>query len=290
MNTPRHSFHFYAFITVFLWSTSYVLTKMIVDAYDPSSLALLRILVACATMALILAWNRTPRPPLGDMHRFILPGLLGFSVFYYLFNKGTGLTNPTTVVIAIATASVFTPVLARVFYRERLKPLGWAAIALAFAGICIMTLWDGAMQLNVGVVWCTGAALSLALYNLLQRTLSRSYSPLQINAWSFFFSVIPMLIFLSDAARAILAAPWWKTAVVVYMGVFPSAIAYLFWVKALAIAPKTSFTTNYMFLTPLLTAVLEFVLMRQFPDAPTLVGGVVILASLVLFSHAGRKG
>ncbi|MCD8139562.1 MAG: DMT family transporter [Planctomycetaceae bacterium] len=200
------------------------------------------------------------------------------------------MTNPTTVVIAIATASVFTPVLARLFYRERLRALGWAAIALAFTGICIMTLWDGAMDLNVGVVWCTGAALSLAFYNLLQRNLSRSYSPLQINAWSFFISFIPMLVFLPDAARAVMASPWWKTVIVIYMGIFPSAIAYLFWVKALAIAPKTSFTTNYMFLTPLLTAVLEFVLMRQFPDAPTLVGGAVILASLALFSYAGRKG
>lgn len=185
---------------------------------------------------------------------------------------------------------MFTPVLARLFYRERLRALGWAAIALAFTGICIMTLWDGAMDLNVGVVWCTGAALSLAFYNLLQRNLSRSYSPLQINAWSFFISFIPMLVFLPDAARAVMASPWWKTVIVIYMGIFPSAIAYLFWVKALAIAPKTSFTTNYMFLTPLLTAVLEFVLMRQFPDAPTLVGGAVILASLALFSYAGRKG
>lgn len=286
----RQSFHFYGFVAVAFWSTSYVFTKLIVDAYTPSSLAFLRILVACIVMAGILAIGRTPVPPKRELHRFVLPGLLGFSIFYYCFNKGTTLTNPTTVVIAIATASVFTPVMARIFCGERLRPAGWLAIFLAFAGICIMTLWDGAMQLNLGVVWCTGAAICLAIYNLLQRSLSRSYSPLVINAYSFFAAIVPMVVFAPAAAKEVAAAPLWMTLIVVFVGVFPSAISYLAWVKSLAIAPKTSYTTNYMFLTPLLTAILEFALMRQFPDAPTIIGGVIILGSLALFAFVGKSG
>lgn len=283
------SYHFFGLVAIVFWSTSYVFTKLVVDVYSSSALAFLRIFVASIFMALVLTVRKTPRPPLRELHRFILPGLLGFSIYYYLFNKGTTLTNPTTVVIAIAAGSVYTPVLARIFQSERLRPAGWLAILLAFAGILVMTLWDGTMQLNAGVLWCTGAAVSLALYNLLQRGLARSYSPLQINAYSFFVSIVPMLVFLPDAVRELSVSPWWKTLIVIYMGIFPSAISYLAWVKSLSMAPRTSATTNYMFLTPLLTAVLEFTLMGLWPDAPTIVGGAVILFSLALFSYAGKK-
>ena len=283
------SFHLYALITVALWSTAYVFTKLVVDVYSPTTLAFLRILSACITMAVIIVWQKTPLPPRRELPRFILPGLLGFSVYYYLFNKGTSLTTPTTVVIAIAASSIYAAILARIIYGEHLRPAAWLAILIAFAGILVMTLGNGTMQLNTGVVWCTAAALSFALFNLVNRGLARTYSSLQINAYAFFAAVIPMFLFLPEAARELAAAPLWKTLIIVYLGVFPSAIAYLAWVKALALAPKTSSVTNYMFLTPFFSAVLEFAIMGSLPDAATLVGGAMILFSLALFSFVGKK-
>ncbi len=137
-------------------------------------------------------------------------------------------------------------------------------------------------------MWTTLAALSFAAYNLLQRKLAREYDPRAVTAYSFAAAAFFLLPYLFQAARQMRAAPLDHTAIALFLGVFPSAIAYLLWVKALSIAPKTSYVTNYMFVTPFGSLALELLILRRWPDLGAVLGGIVILAALALFAAAGR--
>ena len=53
---------------------------------------------------------------------------------------------------------------------------------------------------------------------------------------------------------------------------------------ALAATRKTSSVTNYMFLMPFLSLMLEYLFIGTLPDAAVFAGGGVILLSLVLFT------
>ena len=48
--------------------------------------------------------------------------------------------------------------------------------------------------------------------------------------------------------------------------------------------------TNYMFLTPFLSMLLDFVVTGGLPEASTFAGGAIIMGALVLFSLAGKRG
>ena len=85
------------------------------------------------------------------------------------------------------------------------------------------------------------------------------------------------------------AAPSHALWLLVFLGIFPSAAAYLCWTKALSISPRTSLVTNYMFLTPFLSMLLDFAVRGGLPEASTFMGGAVIMGALVLFSLAGRR-
>ena len=74
----------------------------------------------------------------------------------------------------------------------------------------------------------------------------------------------------------------------VYLGAMPSATAYLLWSRAFSLAEKTSDVTNYQFLTPLLSTAMGFAMLGEIPSLATIVGGLVIIASLVIFSRKGR--
>ena len=60
----------------------------------------------------------------------------------------------------------------------------------------------------------------------------------------------------------------------------------MLWAKALMLAQKTSEVTNYMFVTPLLAALMGFLIMGEIPAWSTWLGGLVIFAGVLLFKKA----
>jgi drug/metabolite transporter (DMT)-like permease len=90
-------------------------------------------------------------------------------------------------------------------------------------------------------------------------------------------------------SEQVLNAPPPGIWLVIFLGAGPSALAYLSWAKALSLAPNTSSISNYMFLTPFLALLLEYVVTKDLPGVATFVGGGIIMASLVIFLWASRK-
>ena len=94
---------------------------------------------------------------------------------------------------------------------------------------------------------------------------------------------ILLLIFLPKGVSELVTAPPIQIFAIFSLGIFSSAIAYILWGKALAIAEKTSDVTNFMFLTPLLSTILGFLLLKEIPSIGTFIGGSMILIGLILF-------
>ena len=67
------------------------------------------------------------------------------------------------------------------------------------------------------------------------------------------------------------------------MGIFSSAVAYVCWAKALSLAPQTSSVSNFMFLTPFIATVLGYWILGETLSFQNGIGGVLILAGLLLF-------
>jgi len=97
-----------------------------------------------------------------------------------------------------------------------------------------------------------------------------------------------LLVFLPSAIRDLQTAPPSAILTILYLGIFPSAIGFLLWTKALSMANQMSEVTNFMFITPLLATVLEFAISGELPDPGTMIGGMVILAGLLLFNNRQR--
>ncbi len=289
MQNIRLTHNHYAFAAVALWSTTYPLTGMVAPHFSAPALGLVRCLVASVVLAAVVFGQGLERPAPSDLGRFVLPGLTGLSIYLILYNQGQATLGPTTGCIVISTSPVVTALLARAAFGERLSWLGWLAIGMAFCGILVMTLWEGTLAINRGIFWTQAAAIVIGSYNILQRRLTGVAGPVQTTAYCYFAGTVPLLVFLPSAIGQIALAPAWATAAALYMGVFPSALGYLCWIKALGLAEKTSQVANFMFLTPFLALLLECTILVQIPDAGTLLGGAVILAGLALFSRAGKK-
>ena len=178
---------------------------------------------------------------------------------------------------------------ASVVFRERLTRLAWIALWLAFLGVLVLMLWNGSVSINAGVFWMLGAALAISAYNVIQRLYANGYTSLQITAYSFFTATVMLAGFLPESIRQIESAPLSHVIAVIFLGVFPSALAYLLWAKALSFAATTSDVTKFMFLTPLLSFVLGYVVISELPGVETWIGGALILSGLALFHISGQR-
>lgn len=279
----------YAFLTVLLWSTAYVFTKVALQHFSASALGLLRCAVASLCLVAVVFAKRLPPPQRSYWPLFLLSGLAGFTLYIITFNIGSTMLNATTNCVIISTSPIITALLASALFKERLTARQWIATWLAFAGILAMSLLDGVFMVSEGLAWMLAAAVLISVYNILQRKLSRHFGALTITAYSFFPGTLFLLVFLPQALDQVRTAPAILVALVCFLGIFPSALAYLAWGKALALAPKTSSVANYMFLTPFLALILEYAVMGTLPGRGTFIGGALILAGLLIFMAAREK-
>lgn len=283
------SFHVYALITILCWSVGNTFTKITVDYISPCPLAALRYAVAFVTFVVIVFLIKMKLPEKKDIPWFIVAGATGFFGYTLAFNKGCETVTASTASVILAAVPVMTALLANYIYKEKLKMTQWAAIAVEFCGVAVMTLLNGLESINPGMLWVFVAAVSLSAYNLIVRKLTRRYTPLQTSAFSIFAGAILLMVFLPQAAGEVRQVPLRPLLYVVFMGVFASALAYAAWAKAFSKAPKTSQVSNYMFLTPFITGILEFFLTGAVPDLATVIGGIIIFAGLFLFTFGGRE-
>lgn len=278
-----------AFMTILFWSSAFVFTVPALEAFSVGALAFLRCATASLCLGCILAAQRTPFPGIAAMPQFFISGAAGFALYILAFNSGSSHLNPTTSCIIVSTAPIITSMLAMFFFKERLSLAGWASVFFAFCGVCIMTLWDGVFSASQGVFWMSASALLISVYNVLQRGLTRKYRALQVTAYSFFTGALMLTPFLPQAVVQLQNASMAQIALVCFLGVCPSAAAYLLWTKALSIAPQTSGVANYMFLTPFAALLLEYAVTKDLPGLGTFFGGGVILAGLLLFAATAKK-
>lgn len=279
-----------AFTTVFLWSSAFPLTKIATEYIDPNQLGLLRCTIASVILLIIgMICNIKPPKKIKHIPLFFLSGGLGFSMYMITFNTGMLTLSSAMGSLIIATTPVLTAIGATFIYKEKIKPIGWIAIGGAFGGVSVLLLWGSDVTYSNGIWWTCCAAFVFCCYNLLNRKLlSMGYNAVECVTWSMTCGAILLLPFLSDAIVQASDASIAALAVVVYLGSMPSATAYLLWSKAFSLAEKTSDVTNYQFLTPLISTALGLIILNEVPGISTIVGGVIIIISIVVFGLKGK--
>lgn len=284
----RDSFHPYAAVTIFFWSLAYVLTRLTLQYFSALSLGFLRYLIASCALIIVAILTRMQRPRRSDLPWFLAAGGVGFFFYMIAFNQGQATVTASTGSIVIATVPVFTALLARIACREKLLVFQWAAILVEFVGVAVLTLINSVLSINAGLVWLFLAAFALSIYNLLQRKLTKTYTPLQTSAYSIFIGTFLLAIFAPASIQEIAYAPAMQYLYLAILGICSSAIAYVSWAKAFSKARQTSQVSNYMFITPFLTSILGFLITGEVPDHATVFGGGIILVGMLIFNFGGN--
>lgn len=280
----------YAFLTVLIWGSGFPFTRMIGDQISSCSLGFIRCFWSAAVLLVIGKIIHIRKPfHQKDLLWFFLSGALGFSLYFTLFSIGLETLSSATGSIITAMTPILVAMAAMKMYGERINLIGWISIFCAFGGVVVLLLWNGVLSINMGAAWMMLSAIAFAGYNLLNRKFARiGYTDIEVATYSAIFGTIQSLMFLPQTIQDMLRADMTSNLSAVYLGVVAGAAAYYLWSKALALAERTSEVTNYLFINPLIAAVIGFLMLREMPDMGTFIGGVIIIVSVVVFSTKGN--
>lgn len=287
----KYALHGLSLLTCLIWSTAFPVTRMIGDNLSSETVALTRCLSALLVLIAVWLCQKKRNLPSGrDIPFFLVTGACGFAVYLILFTLGMRTVTSAESSVIIALTPVIVAALSTIFLGEKIGPRGWAATAGAFTGVAVLMLWENGADIQPGMVFTLGASMLFAVYNLVCRKLSsKGYSSIDTVTFSMAAAVFLLLWQLPETFSELSSASLLPVILAVYLGVFPSAAAYALWAKALSIAEKTSEVTNYMFVTPLFATVLGTVMLNEFPDAGTYIGGIIIVSMVILFNLSQKK-
>jgi drug/metabolite transporter (DMT)-like permease len=141
-----------------------------------------------------------------------------------------------------------------------------------------------------GVALCLVAAVTYAVGVVLQKPALKHASPLQVTTFGCLVGAVACLPFAGQPLRQAAVAPMTATLQIVYLGVFPTALAFSTWAYALsrATAGKMGATT---YAVPVLAVAMSWAFLGAVPGWLTLVGGVLCLAGVAVSrTRGGRRG
>ncbi|NLB97223.1 MAG: DMT family transporter [Armatimonadetes bacterium] len=275
-------------VTLLSWSSAFAGIGAGLRAYSPGHLVLFRFLVAASALLLYAVPARIPLPRGRDLPGLFLVGFLGFTIYHIALVYGQVTVDAGTTALLIATSPALTALVARILLRERLKPLGWAGIAISFTGAALIAFGkSGGMRFAPGALLILLSAFTTSLFNVLQKPYLRRYRALDVATYALCLGTLPMLVFLPGLATAIATAPLSATLAIIYLGLFPLAIGYAGWSYALSRAPA-AIVSSFLYLSTPLALVIAWVWLGQVPAPLSLVGGAIALAGVILVNTRGR--
>jgi DME family drug/metabolite transporter len=261
------------------------------DGSSPLAVGAARIAIGGAALVAIALAAGALRDGIPWAPRSALAGALGvagFQLCFFAAVEATGVAVGT--VVAIGSGPGFAGLFGLALRGER-PTRRWAlATLLAVAGAALLVLAGVAADLDpAGVVLALGAGACYGLYTVTSKILlDAGHQPEGVMAVAFGLGGLLLAPALALADTAWLAAPG-GAALALYLGLIPTAVAYLLFASGLERLPAASVATLTL-AEPLTAAALGVVVLGERPGPVAGVGALLVLSGLLVLADRSRTG
>jgi probable blue pigment (indigoidine) exporter len=267
-----------------IWGSTYFVSTEFLAGFPPVTVAMLRALPA--GLLLLLLVRQWPRGIWWA--RVFLLGALNFSVFLsLLFVAAYRLPGGVAATVG-AVQPLLVVFLARLVLGTPVRGASILAALVGAAGVALLVLAPGAALDPIGIAAGLAAAGSMACGMVLNRRWQPSVSPLTFTAWQLTAGgllLVPVVLLFEPAMPVPTAA---NLLALAWLGLIGMALTYVLWLRGIARLDAAA-VSSLLLLSPVTAALLGWLLLGQALTALQLAGGVLVMGSIGLGQHAGRR-
>lgn len=279
--------HGAAFITIIIWGTTFISTKVLLQTFTPVEILFIRFLTGYLAL-----WCVCPRRlKLRDRRQewyFAAAGLCGVTLYYLLENIALTYTLASNVVVIISAAPFFTVIFSCLFlHGKRPGKRFFLGFLMALLGILLISSGSGeAFHLNpLGDLLAAGAAVVWAAYSTITKKISEfGCNTIQTTRRTFFYGLIFMIpaIMLMDFQIDLSQFIDLKNILnLLFLGFGASAFCFVTWNFAVKVLGSVR-TSVYIYMVPVITAAASWLILHETLNGMMLLGIFLTLAGLTL--------
>ena len=188
--------HLAALLTIMIWGTTFISTKVLLTGFLPVEILFFRFVMGLFALLAVC-----PRRLKGTTARqelaFAAAGLCGVCLYYLLENIALTYTMASNVGVIISVAPFFTALLSHLFLHqdEKLRPGFFLGFAVAMAGIILISFNGSSLQFGpTGDLLALLAAFLWACYSILTKKISSyGYPTILTTRRTFFYGILFMV-------------------------------------------------------------------------------------------------
>ncbi|MEU9236622.1 DMT family transporter [Streptomyces subrutilus] len=282
-----------ASVTVVLWASAFVSIRASADHFEPGALALGRLLTGSLALVLLLVAKGGGVPPRKAWPGIVGSGVLWFGVYMVVLNWGEQLVDAGTASMVVNVGPMVVALLGGWFLKEGFPPLLLAGMAVSFVGAVVVGFSSsgGGSSSVLGLGLCLLAAVAYGAGVVMQKPALRYATPMQVTTYGCLIGTVACLPFSGQLVSDLSVAPLSATLNVVYLGLFPTALAFTTWAYALSrtSAGKMGATT---YAVPAVVILISWLALDEVPGWVTLLGGAICLGGVAVSRLPGfrRRG
>jgi len=281
-------------ITMIIWGTTYISTKILLQNLKPIEILFYRFVIAYFVLMLIY-------PKFKKVHSFkeelvfISAGATGVTLYYLIENVALKYTLASNVGLFSAMAPMLTAILSNFFIEHEVfaKKLLYGFI-ISIAGV-FLVIFNGnfVLKLNsLGDFLAILAAFTWSVYSIILKKLNTkyNYNYIYVTRKIFFYGVIFMIplmfMFKADLSFEKLIIPS-VLFNILFLSLIASALCFITWNIGVSFIGAIK-ASNYIYIVPIITTMTSVVVLKEPVTNIVLLGAGLILLGLYI-SQNGFK-
>jgi drug/metabolite transporter (DMT)-like permease len=271
--------------TVVFWASAFVGIRAAAVELSPGALALGRLLVGSLALGAIVAVRRPALPARRDLVPIVAIGVLWFGIYFLALNAAEREVDAGTAAMLVNVAPILIAILSGTFLGEGFPPRLLIGCVIAFSGVVVISLATSGQQpgssTTLGIALCFVSAAVYSIAVTIQKPLLRRVSGLMVTWLGCMVGALVSLPFLpqllEEAGRAQPATLGW----IVYLGMFPTAVAFTTWAYALG-HTAAGRLGSLTYLAPAIAIVIGWLLLGEAPAPAAFLGGSIAIGGVIV--------
>lgn len=276
--------------TITFWGVSSSIVKIALREVPPSTLALIRFIIASIILHIITkALYPNVHLEKKDRKGIVLCGLVGVTIYFIFENYGLSMINAANATIILASIPLFTIAMDRIINKTPIGIKKGIGVIMSMVGV-IMVIGNS-ISVNtefkevIGSLLMLGAAVCWVIYALLNKPLEGKYPIIFLTAYQSLYGglfLIPFALFERKGWGPISLTSW---LCIFYLALFCSALCYYLYLYALKGLGATQ-TNVYINLMPFIGVFAAYFILGERLYMLQLLGGLVVLAGILIVNYS----